>query len=117
MEDNAINLHRKRNNILYFLFKAINKITFFLSIKTYFKDFQGFNNDIKTTNLKLNKFFNSNLNILNEMDKTSNKIDHVTDKDYINGFLELSKVLINKKDNTILYKKTINLDGKVISGK
>lgn len=56
MEDNAINLHRKRNNILYFLFKAINKITFFLSIKTYFKDFQGFNNDIKTTNLKLNKF-------------------------------------------------------------
>ena len=117
MVDNDINLQLQKNDIFYSLFKILNKITFFLSTKSYFKNFLGYNKNIKETNTLLNIFFNNNSNVFNEVEKNSIKNDHAKDQDYMNGFLELSKMLINKKENSIYFDKTIELKNKIIPRK
>jgi hypothetical protein len=106
-----LTLDIKKTQSSFVLAKIFDKLSIPILKKSFLKNFMGKSIRIEENQRILDNFFNNRNNTLNEVSynfKFDNK-EKANDNDYINGFLDLSKKILNKIDNTVLSKKVNNL--------
>jgi hypothetical protein len=106
-----LTLDIKKTQSSFVLAKIFDKLSIPILKKGFLKNFMGKSIRIEENQRILDNFFNNRNNTLNEVSynfKFDNK-EKANDNDYINGFLDLSKKILNKIDNTVLSKKVNNL--------
>ena len=105
-----LNLDIKRNKFTFLMSRLFDKLSLPFINKGLQANFMGESKLIKKNNKFLNTFFEKKFDTLCDMRESyQDNLLNINDKDYIESFIVLSSIILEKNDNCILSRKISKL--------